>query len=163
MEIVLRTAAVFVFLWLITRVVGRASLSEITTFELLLYVTMGDLIQQAVTQQDYSMTSAILAVGVFALLTIALSYTSWRFPRLRPLIRGLPVLVMREGEPIPEALRRQRLTMDDIMAAAREQGIRRLSQVDLAVLETDGRISFFQADATSDNDDGASDKPPASD
>jgi uncharacterized membrane protein YcaP (DUF421 family) len=163
MEIVLRTAAVFVFLWLVTRVVGRASLSEITTFELLLYVTMGDLIQQAVTQQDYSMTSAVLAVGVFALLTIGLSYTSWRFPRLRPLIRGMPVLVMRRGEPIPEALRRQRLAMDDIMAAAREQGIRRLSEVDLAVLETDGRISFFQADSSSDDDSGASERPPASD
>src|SRR6476646_7346872 len=94
MELVVRAVIVFSFLWLVTRVVGAAALSEITTFELLIYVTMGDLIQQAVTQQDYSLTSAVLAVGVFALLTIALSYSSWRWPRLRPLIRGAPVMIM---------------------------------------------------------------------
>jgi uncharacterized membrane protein YcaP (DUF421 family) len=162
MEMVFRALVVFTFLWLVTRVVGRVSLSEITTFELLIYVTMGDLIQQAVTQQDYSLTSALLAVGVFALLTIGLSYTSWRWPRLRPIIRGTPVMVMRGGEPIGEVMRRQRLTMDDVMAAAREQGIRRLSDVDLAVLETDGKISFFEVDQRRP-DDGAADKPRAGD
>ncbi|MGI8701697.1 MAG: DUF421 domain-containing protein [Nocardioidaceae bacterium] len=145
MEIIVRALAVFTFLWLVTRVVGRVSLSELTTFELLLYVTMGDLIQQAVTQQDYSLTAAFLGVGVFALLTIALSYTSWRWPRLRPLIRGTPVVILRHGDPLGDVMTRERLTMDDVMAAARGQGIRRLSDVDMAVLETDGKISFFEA------------------
>jgi len=155
MEIIVRALVVFTFLWVVTRVVGRASLAEITTFELLIYVTMGDLVQQSVTQQDYSLTSAVLAVGVFALLTIALSYVSWRWPRLRPVIRGTPVMVLRGGEPITEAMRRQRLTMEDLMAAAREQGIRRLAQVDLAVLETDGKISFFEADSSQDGSGAA--------
>ena len=75
MDIVYRAALVFFFLWVITRVVGRSTLGELSTFELLLYIVMGDLIQQAVTQQDYSVTSAVLAIGVFALLTIALSYS----------------------------------------------------------------------------------------
>src|SRR6476661_5617471 len=163
MEIIVRAAVVFMFLWVVTRVVGRASLSEITTFELLIYVTMGDLIQQSVTQQDFSLTSAFLAVGVFALLTIALSYTSWRWPRLRPLIRGRPVMIMRAGAPITDELRRQRLAMDDVMASAREQGIRRLSDVDLAVLETDGKISFFQVERSEpEGDSGARSKPRAS-
>ncbi len=144
MEIIVRALAVFTFLWLVTRVVGRVSLSELNTFELLLYVTMGDLIQQAVTQQDYSLTAAFLGVGVFALLTIALSYTSWRWPRLRPLIRGTPVVILRHGDPLGDVMTRERLTMDDVMAAARGQGIRRLSDVDMAVLETDGKISFFE-------------------
>src|SRR5690242_4724229 len=106
MELVIRAALVFMFLWMITRLLGRASLSEITTFELLIYVTMGDLIQQTVTQQDYSITAALLAIGVFAVLTIALSYLSWRFPRLRPLIRGKPVFVVRFGEPVLAVMRR---------------------------------------------------------
>jgi uncharacterized membrane protein YcaP (DUF421 family) len=161
-EIIVRALVVFAFLWVITRVVGRASLSEITTFELLIYVTMGDLIQQAVTQQDYSLTSAFLAIGVFALLTIALSYASWKWPRMRPLIRGNPVLIMRRGVPLTDVLRRQRLAMDDVMAAAREQGIRYLSDVDIAVLETDGKISFFEADDRESEDAGAADKSRAS-
>ncbi|MDX6308352.1 MAG: hypothetical protein QOI06_1398 [Nocardioidaceae bacterium] len=165
MEIVLRAVVVFAFLFLVTRVVGRASLSEITPFELLIYVTMGDLIQQSVTQQDFSLTSAFLAVGVFALLTIGLSYTSWKWPRLRPLIRGTPVMLIRSGAVLDDVMRAQRLTMDDLLAAAREQGIRRLSDVDVAVLETDGKISFFQhqeASTSSDDSSGAADKPRAS-
>ncbi|MEJ7628269.1 MAG: YetF domain-containing protein [Nocardioidaceae bacterium] len=144
MEIIVRALVVFFFLWVVTRVVGRASLSEVTTFELLIYVTMGDLVQQSVTQQDYSLTSAFLAVGMFALLTIGLSYSSWRWPRLRPLIRGTPVMVMRSGALLTDVMRSQRLATDDLMAAAREQGIRRLTDVDVAVLETDGKISFFE-------------------
>jgi len=146
MEIVIRALLVFSFLWLVIRVVGRASLSELTSFELLIYITMGDLIQQSVTQQDYSLTSAILAVGTFALLTIGLSYASWRWPRLRPIIRGTPVVILQWGTPVGDVMSRERLTMEDVMAAAREQGIRRLSDVDVAVLETDGKISFFAAE-----------------
>jgi uncharacterized membrane protein YcaP (DUF421 family) len=166
MDIVFRAALVFLFLWVITRVVGRTTLGELSTFELLLYIVMGDLIQQAVTQQDYSLFSAVLAIGVFALMTIALSYASWRWPALRTLIRGTPVLVLQRGTPLTDVMRRQRLTIDDLMAAAREQGIRRLCDVEVAVLEADGSISFFKPEsgsATSFADDasGAADKPRA--
>ncbi len=85
MEIVVRALVVFLFLWLVTRAVGRSTLGELSAFELLLYVTMGDLVQQGVTQQDYSVTAAVLAVGTFALLTVALSWIQWRFPRCRDL------------------------------------------------------------------------------
>jgi uncharacterized membrane protein YcaP (DUF421 family) len=158
MEIVVRAAIVFLFLWVITRIVGRATLGELSTFELLLYVTMGDLVQQAVTQQDYSVTAAFLAVGVFALFTIALSYLSWRYPGLRPVIKGNPVVVMRAGEPVLEEMARHRLPFDDLVEAAREQGLRRLSDVDIAVLETNGRISFF---TSTDDHAGAAEKPEA--
>jgi uncharacterized membrane protein YcaP (DUF421 family) len=143
MEIVVRALVVFLFLWVITRVVGRATLGELSTFELLLYVTMGDMVQQAVTQQDYSVTSAFLAVGVFALLTVGLSYLMWRFSRLRPLIRGKPVLIVRDGELVTAEMARQRLPFEDLIASAREQGIRRISDIEMAVLETNGKLSFF--------------------
>ncbi|MBA3742448.1 DUF421 domain-containing protein [Sporichthya sp.] len=143
MELVFRAIIVFAFLWLITRAVGRGALGELSTFELLLYVTMGDLVQQGVTQQDTSLASAFLAVGVFALLTVALSYASWRWPRARPLIAGVPSIVVSNGEPDIDALRAERLSLDDLMADARQQGIERFADIRLAVLETDGKISFF--------------------
>jgi uncharacterized membrane protein YcaP (DUF421 family) len=145
MEIVVRAAVLFFFLWAVTRIVGRATLGELSTFELLLYVTMGDLVQQGVTQQDYSVTGAVLAVGVFSLLTIALSYLAWRFPGLRPAIRGRPVIVVRDGEPLLDQMARQRLPFDDVAEAAREQGIRRISDIELGVLEPNGKLSFFTA------------------
>ena len=125
MEVVFRAVVVFCFLWLITRAVGRSTLGELSTFELMLYVTMGDLVQQGITQQDFSLTSAILAVGVFALLTVALSYANWRWPRLRPVTHGVPVIVVSDGEPQLDTMRAERLSLDDLMAAAREQGVER--------------------------------------
>src|SRR5204863_3899444 len=109
MEIVVRALVVFLFLWIVTRAVGRSTLGELSTFELLLYVTMGDLVQQGVTQQDYSVTGAFLAVGTFALLTVGISWTQWRFPSVRPLASGRPVLVLRHGELLEAAMKSQRL------------------------------------------------------
>ncbi|WP_299445950.1 DUF421 domain-containing protein [uncultured Phycicoccus sp.] len=157
MEIVIRAVAVFLFLWLVTRAVGRSTLGELSTFELLLYVVMGDLVQQAVTQQDYSVTAGMLAVGTFALLTVALSWAQWRFPRTRPVIAGRPLLVVADGRPIEDGMRRQRLALADLLVAAREQGIRSLRDVEYAVLEADGRISFFTRESQRD---GAPEKPP---
>jgi uncharacterized membrane protein YcaP (DUF421 family) len=155
-EIVIRALVVFVFLWLVTRAVGRSTLGELSTFELLLYVTMGDLVQQAVTQQDYSVTAGMLAVGTFALLTVTLSWAQWRFPKVRPVVTGRPVLVFRDGQPVEEGMRRQRLSVADLLVAARQQGIRRTSEIEYAVLEADGRIAFFTRDP---EDAGAPEKP----
>lgn len=158
MEIVFRAIVVFAFLWLVTRAVGRATLGELSTFELLLYVTMGDLVQQGVTQQDTSLASAFLAVGVFALLTVALSYISWRWPRARPIVHGVPTIVVSHGEPDIDAMRAERLSLDELMAAARGQGIERFADIRLAVLETDGKISFFTGSGA---ESGAPEQAPA--
>lgn len=158
MEIVVRALVIFLFLWVVTRAVGRSTLGELSTFELLLYVTMGDLVQQAVTQQDYSVSAAVLAVGTFAILTTALSWTQWRFPRTRPLISGRPVLVIRDGEVIESALKRQRVSLADVLVAMREQGIRHTADVEFAILETDGRLAFFTRGPQENS--GAPEKPP---
>lgn len=160
MEVVVRALVVFLFLWAVTRAVGRSTLGELSTFELLLYVTMGDLVQQGVTQQDYSVTAAVLAVGTFALLTVALSWTQWRFPRTRDVITGRPLLVVADGRLDESAMRRQRLSVADLLVAAREQGIRRTADIEYAVLEADGRVSFFTRGG--DDTSGAPDKPPQS-
>jgi uncharacterized membrane protein YcaP (DUF421 family) len=149
-EIVVRAAVIFAFLWIVTRAVGRSTLGELSTFELLLYVTMGDLVQQAVTQQDYSVTGGMLAVGTFAVLTLSLSWLQWRFPRTRPVITGRPVVVFEDGHPAEQNMKTQRLSVADLLVAAREQGIRRTAEIEYAVLEADGRISFFTRDSPSE-------------
>jgi uncharacterized membrane protein YcaP (DUF421 family) len=155
-EIVIRAFVVFGFLWLVTRAVGRSTLGELSTFELLLYGTMGDLVQQAVTQQDYSLTTGLLAVGTFALFTVGLSWLQWRFPRARPVVTGRPVLVFEDGKPVVGGMRRQRLSVADLLVAAREQGIRRTTDIEYAVLEAAGRLSFFTRDPATA---GAPEKP----
>lgn len=163
MEIVVRALVVFAFLWVVTRAVGRSTLGELSTFELLLYVTMGDLVQQAVTQQDYSLTGGMLAVGTFALLTVALSWLQWRFRRARPAVTGRPVLVFADGRPLEDRMARERLSVADLLVAARQQGIRHTAQIEYAVLEADGRMSFFthpDGEAGGSAQDGAPEPPP---
>ena len=158
MEVAIRAVVMFVFLWGVTRAVGRSTLGELSTFELLLYVTMGDLVQQAVTQQDYSVTGGTVAVSVFALMTALLSWVQWRFPRVRGVVSGTPVVVVRDGSMLEPAMRQQRLSSTDLVTAARQQGIRDIRDLDLAVLEADGKISFFTRE---DGSSGAPETAPA--
>lgn len=144
MDIVLRAALAFVFLLVLTRVVGRRELSSLEPFDLILLVVIGDLVQQGVTQNDFSVTGMMLAGGTIALLVVLVSYASFRVPLLRPVLEGEPVIVVQEGKPIMRNLARNRITLDELLAAARQQGIASLDRVQWAVLETSGAISFIE-------------------
>src|SRR5688572_3071329 len=114
MEIIVRASVVFFVLFLIARGTGKRELSEMTAFELILLVTMGDLVQQGVTQEDMSITGAALAVGTLAFWILVLSAVSYRFPGSRPALEGVPVVVVHDGEPVAEALRLERVTIDEL-------------------------------------------------
>jgi uncharacterized membrane protein YcaP (DUF421 family) len=101
-------------------------------------------VQQGLTQDDYSLTGALLAIGTIAVLQVAFSYLNFRVPRLRPLLNGEPVIVVQDGQAIERNLKRERLTLDDIAESARLQGIGSLEDVAWGVLETSGTISFIK-------------------
>jgi uncharacterized membrane protein YcaP (DUF421 family) len=158
MEIILRATAIYFFLWMLTRALGKRELAEMTAFELLLLVVVGDLIQQGVTQEDMSVTGAILAVGTIAAWILVFSWASWRFPKARKLIEGVPVVVVRDGRPIEPALRLERVTLDELLESARNQGIDNLRDVELAILEPSGNFSFLQRKPGGGAQQGASEK-----
>jgi uncharacterized membrane protein YcaP (DUF421 family) len=143
MDIALRAAFAFFFVFLITRVVGRRELGSLEPFDLILLIVLGDLIQQGITQSDYSVTGLVVAVTTMALLTVLVSYLSYRFPRLRPVLEGEPVVIVHDGRPVERNLKRERLTLDEVMAEARQQQIASLDRIKWAVLETSGQISFI--------------------
>lgn len=142
MDIVLRAAVVFVVIWGLMRLIGRRELSTMEPFDLIVLVVIGDLVQQGVTQQDQSVTGAVLAVATIALLTVAWSWLSYRVRRLRPLLQGRPVVLVENGAPIDANLRRERITLEELAAQARLAQIASIGDVRWAVLETNGEISF---------------------
>jgi uncharacterized membrane protein YcaP (DUF421 family) len=144
MDIVIRAAVAFLFILLLTRIVGRRELNTLEPFDLILLVTIGDLVQQGVTQNDFSVTGLMLAVGTIALLTVLFSYLPWRFRRLRPILEGVPVILIQDGNVIEKNLRRNRLTQEEIAAEARTQQIDSFDRIRWAVLETSGKISFIE-------------------
>lgn len=144
MEILLRSTIIFFFIWLLTRALGKRELSEMTAFELILLVTIGDLVQQGVTQEDMSVTGAVLAVGTIAFWILLFSYVSFRWRRTEHTINGFPVIVVRDGKPLEEVLRIERVPTDEVLEAARNQGISDLSDVEVGIIEPDGRFSFLR-------------------
>jgi uncharacterized membrane protein YcaP (DUF421 family) len=142
MDLVLRTTFAFVLILVITRAVGRRELSSMEPFDLILLVVIGDLVQQGVTQSDYSLTGSTTVLVTMAVLVVATAWLSFRFARLRPILEGEPTLLIADGEIISRNLRRERMTVDEIRAEARQQSIGSLGDVRYAVLETNGKISF---------------------
>jgi uncharacterized membrane protein YcaP (DUF421 family) len=143
MEIILRAAAIYLFLWVATKALGKRELAQLSPFELILLVTMGDLIQQGVTGDDRSITGAFLAVSTMCILIVISSLLTFRSRRLRDALEGFPVIVLRDGAPLDEVLRAERLTLDEVVGAARDQGIDDLRRIRVGILEPEGKFSFI--------------------
>ena len=143
MDLVLRAIFLYFFVFLITRVIGRRELSQLAPFDIILLIVAGDAIQQGLTQDDYSITGAVLVVGTFAVLQLLTSYASFRFVRLRPILEGEPIVIIQSGKLLDRNLKRERLTEDEVLEEARQQQITSLDDVEWAVLENSGKISFI--------------------
>ena len=145
MDLVFRTFFVFVLVFVVTRAVGRRELSSMEPFDLILLVVIGDLVQQGVTQSDYSLTGSTIVLVTMAVLVVATAWLSFRFARVRPVLEGEPTLLISDGEILTRNLRRERMTVDEVRAEARQQSIGSLRDIKYAVLETNGKISFITA------------------
>src|ERR1700709_2402459 len=139
MDIVIRATIIFLFVFALTRLLGRRELNSLEPFDLILLVVTGDLVQQGVTQNDNSLTGAVLAISTIGLLTVLFSWLSYRFRRVRPILDGEPIVLVEDGELIAANLRRQRLTREEIGAEARLEGISSPGDGRSAVPETNGR------------------------
>ena len=146
MDIVLRATVMFFVLFLLIRLLGKRELGQMTPFEFVVLVVLGDLIQQGVTHNDFSLTGATLAISTFAFWALLLSWTTYLFPRAKDLLEGTPRVVVRNGEIVNENLRRDRLTRDEILSEMRLAGIGRMSDVAWAILEPQGKMSFIRKD-----------------
>lgn len=143
MEIVVRATVMFGLLFVLTRGLKRRSLAEMAPFEMILLIVLGDIIQQGVTQEDYSLTGAALAMATFAFWVSALAWVTWRFARVRRVVDGVPIVLVQDGTPVDAALRLEQMPIDEVLEAARQQGVDQLSAIRLAVLEPTGKISII--------------------
>lgn len=144
MDIVLRAVAAYVFIIFMLRIVGRRELSSLGPSDLVLLVVMGDLIQNGVTQSDQSITGVFLAVSTFAMLTVAMSFLTFRSRRAQTFIEGEPLILVEDGKPVAKNMKSERLNLDDVAEEARGQGIESLDEIKWCVLETSGTMSFVK-------------------
>jgi uncharacterized membrane protein YcaP (DUF421 family) len=144
MDIVLRAAFLYAFVVFVMRVIGRRELSSMTPFDLVLLIVLGDLIQQGLTQDDYSVTGAVLAIGTIASLVVLTSYLSYKSRRARKLFEGEPVVLVERGALVERNLSRERMTPDEVAEEMRQQQIGSIDDVEWAILEANGSISFIK-------------------
>lgn len=144
MDVVLRAAVAYVFIIFVLRVIGRRELSSLGASDLVLLVVMGDLVQNAVTQADDSVTGMMLAISTFGVLTFSLSFLTFRSRRAQRVIEGVPLILVQDGKPIEKNMKAERLNLDDIQEGARGQGIESLDEIKWCVLEASGGMSFIK-------------------
>jgi uncharacterized membrane protein YcaP (DUF421 family) len=143
MDLIVRGIAVYVFLLIIFRVSGKRSLRNATTFDFVMLLIIAETTQQALVGEDASVTSAFLLIVVLVGTDIFLSLVKRWLPRLDRIVEGQPLVILRNGVPLRERMRVERLDEEDILSAAREQqGIERLEDIKQAVLERSGGISI---------------------
>jgi uncharacterized membrane protein YcaP (DUF421 family) len=144
MDIVLRAIFAYVLIVFVLRVMGRRELTSLSVSDLVLLVVLGDLIQNGVTQSDMSMTGVTIAITTFAVLSIAVSYLVFKSRLARKIVQGEPLIIVQDGKPIERNMRTERLTLDDVMEAARASEIESLDQIKWGVLEAGGKFSFIK-------------------
>jgi uncharacterized membrane protein YcaP (DUF421 family) len=143
MDIAVRGIALYLFIFLLTRVTGRRELSSLEPFDLVLLIVLGDAVQQGLTQDDYSVTGAVIAIATIATLQVGTSYVSFKFRAARRVLDGDPIVLVQDGSVIGRNLRRERITVDEIAEQARGQQITKIEDIQWAVFEPSGSISFI--------------------
>jgi uncharacterized membrane protein YcaP (DUF421 family) len=145
MEQILRTLGIYVFLMITFRIAGKRTLKDVTVFDFVLLLVLSESVQQALTSDDYSLVNAWVILGTFLFLDVAMSLFKRRFPRLDRLIDGEPLVIVKDGKPLEERMRKERISVEDVMESARENGYDKLSDIRYAVLERNGTISIIPA------------------
>ncbi|MFT8243143.1 DUF421 domain-containing protein [Roseomonas sp. BN140053] len=142
-EMILRAALVWLGLLVLLRLSGRRTLGQMSPVDLVVLLLASEMLQPALLGEDNSLTSAFLVIVTLMLLSVLYALVQNRWPRLGRVLEGAPTLLVRDGQPDHAALRRARVSLDDVMASARGSGIAEVAAVRFAVLETDGRISII--------------------
>lgn len=143
MDSVLRGLLVYTFLLIVFRISGKRTLSQATSFDLVLLLIISETTQEAMVDNDHSITNGFLLIATLVGTSILLAALKQHFPKLELLLDGQPVLVVNKGKLLHDVMNKTHVDEEDILSAARSlHGLERLDQIKYAILERDGNISI---------------------
>lgn len=144
MDAVLRAAAIYIVLMVLFRISGRRALGEMTSFDFVLLLIIGEATQQALLGDDFSITNAVLVIATLLSIDIGFSLLKRRSKRIGKLIDGGPTVIVEDGVYLRHRMHEARVEEDDIMQAARSgQGLESVDQIKFAIIERNGKISII--------------------
>ena len=141
---IVRVLVVYLFLHLLFRISGKRTLSEMTTFDLLVLLIISETTQQAMVDRDNSLTNGLLMIATLVGLDLLMAWLKQRSPKIEKLIDGVPLVVAEDGKMVESVAVKERVDEDDVLEAARsKQGVGRMADIRYAILERDGSISII--------------------
>lgn len=145
MDAALRAAAMYLALVTLFKIAGRRSLADLTTFDFVLLLIIGEATQQALLGDDFSFTNAVLVIATLIALDVGFSLAKRRFNGLARLFDDGAMILVEHGKPLTQRLQKARLTEADIMEIARSnQGVERMTDIRYAILERNGTLSIIK-------------------
>jgi uncharacterized membrane protein YcaP (DUF421 family) len=147
-ELIVRGVVVYIALLLGIRMFGRREIGQMTPFDLVLILLIANAVQNAMVGPDTSLIGGLVVAATLLILNRLVARSSARIPWLRSVTEGEPILLINNGRVLADRLRREGIDIDDLEQAAREHGVKDLSEVDTAVLEIDGSVSIIPVTGT---------------
>lgn len=147
MDAVLRAAVMYLLLMILFKIAGRRSLTDLTTFDFVLLLVIGEATQQALLGDDFSVTNSVMIIATLIAIDVGFSQAKQRSKLLAKLIDGGPTIIVENGKPLTKRMREARITEEDVMEAARSnQGIIEMEKIRYAIIERNGAISIIPMD-----------------
>ncbi|VDS09775.1 hypothetical protein PARHAE_02982 [Paracoccus haematequi] len=147
MDSVIRGVSIYIVLLIATRLSGRRTMAQMTPFDFVLLLIIAETTQQALLGDDFSISNAVVLILTLFATDVVLAWLKGRSPRVESLLDGSPTVLISQGEINREAMRRARVSIEDVLESAREQhGLKSLADIDAAVLEVSGGISIIPKD-----------------
>ena len=144
MNPVIRGAAVYLFVYLIFRILGKRSLAEITTFDFVLLLIISETTTDALIGEDYSLMACFIMVCTLVGLDLLLSLLKGKWKVFEKFSDGVPLVIVDKGTPLKKRMEKTKVDEEDVLEAARlSHGLERMNQIKYAVLEKDGSISII--------------------
>ncbi|HSO94564.1 MAG TPA: YetF domain-containing protein [Acidimicrobiia bacterium] len=143
-----KTAVIYVFLIVGLRVLGKRELGQLSLYDLVMVIILGNAVQNAMINNDNTLGGGLVAATVLLLLNWGLNRVITHSRTAERALVGDPILIVHDGKPLRDRMQRQGITMDQLMAALREHGVDDVTDVHMAVLESDGTISVVPAGTT---------------
>lgn len=144
MDAVLRTISIYFILLFVFRAAGKRTLSEITTFDFILLLVIGESTQQALLGNDFSVTNAGIVIITLILIDIVLSFLKQSSKSVDKILEGQSLIIVENGKPLSYRMKKEKIDKEDVLEAARKwHGLERMSEIKYAVLEKNGGITII--------------------
>lgn len=136
----------YVWLILLLRLTGKRTLAQLDAFDFIVTVALGSTLATVILSNSVALAEGVVALGLLAVLQLVIAWVTTRRTAIRHVVTARPALLLRDGQLLPAAMTRERITAESVRQAVRSSGAGGLELVAAVVLETNGKVSVITRD-----------------